>query len=558
MKNELTLVTGLFNIGRGDLNGFGRSFDHYLECFARLLQTELPMVIYADEEVEEFVWKHRDYENTIVIRKTNDDIREQFPFYEKTNRIRQEEQWRTRAGWIPDSPQSQLDLYNPLVMSKQFFLNDAAIFDFFDTKYFVWIDGGITNTIGDPCDFFTFENSRKLVEHMTKMMYICYPYDGQVEVHGFEKQAFNRCAGTETTRVARGGMFGGSKDTIHEINDIYYQLLNDTLHHGHMGTEENINTLITYLHPEKCNVLNIENNGLIIKALNDVKHGTIVSETNKLATYTLVFNIPEQFEMWAESFKSNLPKEFEQCTKYVINNSTDESSRIRFEELFVKYDCTEIVGELQRKKEEKDGDRNVGICGGRQVAAEHFYASDHKYMVFFEDDMLLHGPNGGHCKSGMTTFHQKLFDKCMDIMEMEKLDFLKLSFSEFYGTNHLNWSWHNVPQEKKDEYFPDREDGVDKKALLVSHLGLHRGLSYAVGEYFYCNWPIMFTKEGTKKIFLDVRYPHLYEQTWMSHTLNLQREGVLKTGALLASPINHNRRHHYDGKIRRENEHYTN
>ena len=115
-----------------------------------------------------------------------------------------------------------------------------------------------------------------------------------------------------------------------------------------------------------------------------------------------------------------------------------------------------------------------------------------------------------------------------------------------------------MPLEKKDEYFPDREDGVDRKAMRVSHLGLHRGVSYAVGEYFYCNWPILFNKEGTRKIFLDVRYEHLYEQTWMSHGMNLQRQGKLRSGALLASPINHHRKHHYDGKIRRENEHYTN
>lgn len=557
MKNELTLVTGLFDIGRGELDGFGRSFDHYLECFGRLLKTELPMVIFCDDDVEKFVWEHRDRENTRVFHKTLDDLRN-FPFYDKTNMIRQQEDWRNRSGWIPDSPQSKLDLYNPLVMSKQFFLNDAAIFDVFDTKYFLWIDAGIANTIGDPCAFFTMDYGRKLVEHMTKMMYICYPYDGQVEVHGFEKQAFNRYAGKETQHVARGGMFGGSKDSIHEINDIYYQLLNDTLSHGYMGTEENISTLITYLHPEKCNILKIENNGLIIKALRDIQDGTIVPEVNKLATYTLVFNIPEQFEMWAESFKKHLPKEFEHCTKYVINNSTDASSEERFKELFEQYDCIEIVGDLQLEKEKRDGDRNVGICGGRQVAAEHFYNSEHKYMVFFEDDMLLHGPNSQACKSGLTTFHQKLFDKAMDIMEIEKLDFLKLSFSEFYGTNHVNWAWHNVPMEKKEEYFPDREDGVDRKAMRISHLGLHRQLTYAVGEYFYCNWPILFNKEGTKKIFLDERYEHLYEQTWMSHGMNLQRSGQLRTGALLASPINHCRKYHYDGKIRRENEHYKN
>lgn len=88
--------------------------------------------------------------------------------------------------------------------------------------------------------------------------------------------------------------------------------------------------------------------------------------------------------------------------------------------------------------------------------------------------------------------------------------------------------------------------------------GTHRGLPYAVGEYHYCNWPLLFNKAGNKKVFLDDKYEHLYEQTWMSQVMTLMREGKIRAGCLLASPINHERRYHYGANIRRENEHYTN
>ena len=154
-NSNMTLVTALFDIKRGDLSdtGFGRKFDHYVETFKRLLGSELPMVIFCDEEVEKVVWEIRDPVNTKVVKKTLDDLRA-FPFYTQTNAIRQRDEWRNRAGWLPDSPQSQLELYNPLVMSKQFWLNDASIFNFFDTKYFFWVDAGIANTIGDPTVYF--------------------------------------------------------------------------------------------------------------------------------------------------------------------------------------------------------------------------------------------------------------------------------------------------------------------------------------------------------------------------------------------------------------------
>jgi len=546
MKSNLTLVTCMFDIKRGDLpEGFGRSFDHYLDSFRRLLKTELPMTIFCDKEVEKVVWEERDKENTHVVIKTLDDIRN-FPFYEQTNRIRQQDDWRNRSGWIVDSPQSQLDLYNPLVMSKQFLLNDASIFNFFDTKYFLWIDGGISNTIGNPCDYFTLDFSRQITKQMNKMMYVCFPYDGTVEVHGFEKKEFDRLAGKTTERVARGGMFGGSKYAINEINGIYYQLLHDTLNSGYMGTEESIFTLITYKHPQLCNIVPINNDGLIITALQNIKKDIVSSPVERLAVYVLVFNIPVQFKLWVESFKQSMPKEYDTVAKYVINNSVDPDVDDEFKELFKEHGFTEF---------KKD---NVGICGGRQFAAEHFDSSNHDYMIFFEDDMLFHPKGAGPCKNGFTTYHEELFDKCIDILENESIDYLKLCFSEFYGDNHENWAWYNVPQEKKAIYFPDKEDGSNPKATVVKRTGSHRGLPYAVGEYHYCNWPILFSKRGSKKVFIDEKYEHLYEQTWMSHAMNLIRSGVLNPGSLLASPINHERRYHYPGKIRRENEHYTN
>jgi len=546
MKSNLTLVTAMFDLKRGDLNdGFSRSFDHYIETFRRLLKTELPMVIYCDVDVEKIVWEERDRENTYVIRKTLDDIRT-FPFYEQTNRIRQQNEWRTRSGWIIESPQSQLELYNPLVMSKQFYLNDASLFNVFDTKYFLWIDGGIANTIGDPCNYFTLEFSKKIIKHMNKMMYVCFPYDGTVEVHGFEKGEFNKVAGEETTRVARGGMFGGSKYAINEINGIYYQLLSNTLNSGFMGTEESIFTLITYKHPELCNVLDIDDNGLIVTALENLKNSIQPNNAERLAVYALTFNIPAQFKLWVESFKKALPNEYSSVAKYVINNSNDPSVDDEFKEMFAEHGFIEF-------KED-----NIGICGGRQLAAEHFAASDHEYMIFFEDDMLFQPEGASPCKSGFTSYHAELFDKIIDILENEELDYLKLCFSEFYGDNHENWAWFNVPGEKKPIYFPNKEDGTNPKATRVKRTDTHRGLPYAVGEYHYCNWPILFTKSANQKVFIDVKYEHLYEQTWMSHAMNLIWDGELNPGTLLATPINHYRKYHYDGKTRRENEHYTN
>ena len=56
----LTLVTGLWDIGRGDLQeGWSRSFPHYLEKFKQLLEVDVNMIIFGDEELKDFVFNIR-------------------------------------------------------------------------------------------------------------------------------------------------------------------------------------------------------------------------------------------------------------------------------------------------------------------------------------------------------------------------------------------------------------------------------------------------------------------------------------------------------------------
>jgi hypothetical protein len=55
-KSSITLVTGLWDIGRSQLNeGWSRSFDHYLEKFKQLLQVKENLIVFGEKELESFV-----------------------------------------------------------------------------------------------------------------------------------------------------------------------------------------------------------------------------------------------------------------------------------------------------------------------------------------------------------------------------------------------------------------------------------------------------------------------------------------------------------------------
>lgn len=554
-NSNLTLVTGLWNIDRESLpNGFGRKFDHYLECFKRLLAVDYSMVIFTSPDLNDFIWQHRSKDNTKIINKTLDDLRT-FPFYKQVQDIRVKQEWRDQSGWIVDSPQSKLELYNCITFQKQFFLNDATLHNFFGHTNYIWIDAAISNTIGDPTFYFDAEFEAKVTPHLNKMMYLAFPYQSDApEVHGFTKSKLNEIAGTNTEHVCRAGVFGGNKESINAINDIYYQLLSSTLNAGYMGTEESIFTIISYLHKDKCNINFIESNGLIYKFLQNLKEAPIPQvKEHPLAWYFLVFNTPKQFALTLESWKTAYPKEFNSVKKYVVNNSNDPSVYDEYQKLFT-------ANNLQEFKFD-----NIGICSGREFVAEHFDQSEHDYYVFIEEDMLVH-EKPGTCKNGFTTWQDNLFEKSIEILNSEKLDLLRLTFTEFFGDCMTSWSYINFPNEKKNLYYPPKEGYIVTKDYSpmtlnkpkINYLGVFKGLPYAVGNFHCSNWPILFNKEGNRKVYLDIKWAHLYEQTIMSNAGFLWEDGKLKIGCLLASAINHNRVYHYDGSKRRENKNYTN
>jgi hypothetical protein len=68
--SNITLVTGIWDIGRGELTeGWSRSYQHYLEKFDQLLKVEENLIIFGDEELKSFVFERRNTKNTQFITR---------------------------------------------------------------------------------------------------------------------------------------------------------------------------------------------------------------------------------------------------------------------------------------------------------------------------------------------------------------------------------------------------------------------------------------------------------------------------------------------------------
>jgi hypothetical protein len=547
--NKITLVTGLWDIGRDNLNeGWSRSYEHYINKFNELLEIPYNLIIFGEESLRESIFDKRSEENTQFIVREKSWFKNEF--FEKIQEIRVNENWLNQTGWLRNSTQASLELYNPLVMSKPFLLNDAKILDKFNSEYLFWIDGGLTNTVHKG--YFTHDKVIDKLTNLSKLLFIAFPYETNTEIHGFNYDSMCQLTNTNVDKVCRGGFFGGPVDLISVFNGEYYQLMSETLGNGLMGTEESLFTILLYNKPNIFDYYLIESNGLINFFFENLKNNNVklLNEKNEkevsVGLYVITFNSPLQLLTLIKSMLEYDPSYIYKTKKFLLNNSTDLSTTEKYDEICETYGFEHI---------KKD---NIGICGGRQFIAEHFDTTNLDYYLFFEDDMFFY-PNDGVCKNGFSRYFKDFYNKSLEIMVKESFDFLKLNYTEFYGDNGIQWAWYNVPQHVRDEYWPNKNNlpkigfDPDPPKTKFNKILSHNGVPYTSGEIYYCNWPQIVSRLGNEKMFLDTKWAHPYEQTWMSYIYQETKKGNINTGLILGTPTEHDRFDFYPKEERKEN-----
>jgi hypothetical protein len=162
------------------------------------------------------------------------------------------------------------------------------------------------------------------------------------------------------------------------------------------------------------------------------------------------------------------------------------------------------------------------------------------------------------CKNGFIRKINNIYEKTLEIIKKENFDFLKLNFTEFYGSHNKQWAWYNVSQEFRKNHWPNNQtlpkQGLDPYSpnLEFKHIQSHKGLPYASGEVYLSNWPILMTKEGNYNCYIKTKFQHPYEQTLMSNCYQETIKGNINPGLLLATPTEHNRFDFYESSLRKE------
>jgi hypothetical protein len=243
-----TIITGIIDIGRGDIDGpFARPFSFYLESLSALLRMDQPLIIYVQKQYEDWVRRHRTKGKTVIRTVELEDI-EAFPFFERIQSIRTSEKWVRQAAWLKDSPQYRLAHYVPLMMMRLDWLQNEARLNPFGTDRVYWLDGGILSNWRYKA--FGRQVIGKRIPGRRFLVY-SFPYRRSKEIHGFPRSACAQFCRVRTIRwVCRGGLCGGPLDYVHQVGKHIGEIMSETLDAGFMGTDENLLTIMAYRHPE--------------------------------------------------------------------------------------------------------------------------------------------------------------------------------------------------------------------------------------------------------------------------------------------------------------------
>lgn len=235
-----TVVTGFFDIGRGEWDSYKRNLDEYLRHFKNMLSLKVNMIIFIDSIHFDFVKNIRDNimcKTTIIVLKPSD-----LYMYQYIDRITEIQNSPNYAIGHPNvrAPEICRPMYNVVTCSKMDLMYKATLFEK-NSEYFIWLDAGYTHSTIDLSELNW--NPTRLFEYHDKLCVIALQ---SLDIAKDDPKEFF----LQYIDVLIGGFFGGYRDTILQVRDLYYNLVLEMFDIGIKDDDQFYNTILAKRYPE--------------------------------------------------------------------------------------------------------------------------------------------------------------------------------------------------------------------------------------------------------------------------------------------------------------------
>jgi len=230
MRKDVTFVSALFNIDRVD----GRKWDQYLKWFEKTLKLQVPMVLFIEDSLKDFVNEKRGDLPTKIICQTVEEI----PYYhlkESIQEILDSDDYKNNIS-DPDRIECKQAMYSIIQYSKFPWLNHAAKLNSFDSDVYFWLDAGASRFFNnfDLTELYPGKSAIESLEDMGESFLIQMNSEYYKDL--YEASELSKEYLYDNRSYVLGSMFGGHKNVIPKIVNMIDDVLVDN-----MMTENNIN-----------------------------------------------------------------------------------------------------------------------------------------------------------------------------------------------------------------------------------------------------------------------------------------------------------------------------
>ena len=138
MRNDVTIVSALFNIEREQMDG--RDWEEYLKWFTVTLQLKCPMTVFVTEDLVEFVKEKRGKLPTSIIQQNVEEM----PYYHLKDQIQEildSPEYKEKMA-DPGRIECKYAMYSIIQYSKFQWIKDAIEINKHGSDYYFWLDAG--------------------------------------------------------------------------------------------------------------------------------------------------------------------------------------------------------------------------------------------------------------------------------------------------------------------------------------------------------------------------------------------------------------------------------
>ena len=235
MRNDVTIVSALFNIEREQMDG--RDWDEYLKWFTVTLQLKSPMTVFVTEDLVDFVKEKRGKLPTEIIMQGVEEM----PYYHLKDQIQEildSPEYKEKMA-DPGRIECKHAMYSVIQYSKFQWIKQAIQSASHGSDYYFWLDAGGSRFFEgyDLNKPYPSDTAMESLEGMGESCLVQMNCDYYDDLYGADKLSLDYL--WDNRSYVLGSMFGGHKnalpDLCQKVEDV---LIDDMIANGNVNNEQ--------------------------------------------------------------------------------------------------------------------------------------------------------------------------------------------------------------------------------------------------------------------------------------------------------------------------------